>query len=334
MKSIKLVGLLGIAQSAQSAFLTGDQVGVSPDYRDSAKRSTRSGAPAETQWPSGGQYGFMSAKNDQPMRWQQLNHLRHSDARHPPIRSVGLTALHSVPTDDIDSVSPNSALSAQKTLGGRVLDAQDIAHAKNETQNIKLVLDEASHTVRANRHYEKGDVLKVINQCRKVVGKIEKVLNDVIRSGDFCSAEKRIQKVLQNYVQKTGLDILSGRYYLRDQPLSAISDDMLYGDRLIVEFAATTKRLGPKPCLTRQKMNAQRYGEIYGFLALKQMMRFTQTLFAPGGSWRDSCTLDSWDGQNLMANCTDSQGAQIQTAIKTQADESLMNDEGYLKLEY
>lgn len=334
MKSIKLVGLLGIAQSAQSAFLAGGHAGAVRDYRDRARCTTRSGAPAETQWPSGGQYGFMSAKNDQPMRWQQFNHHSHSDARHPPTKPVGLTALRSVPTDDFDGVSPNSARSTQNALVGRVLDAQDIAHAAKETQSIKLALDAASHTVRANRHYEKGDVLKVINQCRKLVGKIEKVLNDVNRSGEFGSAEKRIQKVLQNYAQKTGLDILCGRYYLRDQPLSAISEDMLYGDRLIVEFAATTKRLGPKPCLTRQKMNAQRYGEIYGFIALKQMIRFTQTLFAPGGSWRDSCLLDSWDGQSLVANCTDSQGVQIQTAIKTQANESLINDEGHLKVEY
>lgn len=309
MNGIRLASLLGVAHCAQSAFLSGSS----------------SGSRA-----SGQAFSPVHQSNDvQRLANAGQSNMPSGDLRAPGKNAIQLRALQAWPKL---SFGPEPA--AEDVGITRQLNAKDIEFALIKTQEYKAVLDDAQYIVRANRHFDSGDVLKVINQCRKFVGKLESTLNRAQRTGQYTQAQQQIEKLLKNYETQVGLQDLKGRYYSRDKPFHAMSEETLYGDRLIVEFAESTKPLSPQPFGTRRKMYAQRYGEIYGFMALKQMAGFTQSLFTPGGSWQESCTLDDWDGQLLTANCTDSNGYQVPTTANAKAVDSLMNDEGHLKLEY
>lgn len=233
------------------------------------------------------------------------------------------------PCDANPQALNSDEINAQPGDRGQV-SASDIRYALKEISIYKGTLQDARKIVQANRHFERGDVLKVLNKSLGLLGRMEMQLHWAKLTGAHEQGKQGVERILENYQHKTGLSQLKGCYYDRDKPVLKMSDETLYADQLIVEFAETTKKLGTPDCATRKKMYAQRYGELYGFSALKKMEHFASRLFPPGGSWQETCVLTEWDGRTLAANCTDSQGQRIETAVNANQNDTLMNDEGHL----
>jgi len=268
--------------------------------------------------------------------------------RHPPMsmlcsprREGGGSPLSQSQTHGLSSVRLNAWLA--NSMSGNTEEVKNSANRRAEdslddrlakTTAVLSQVRDTLHWVKANKRFDRCEVLEALKKCQRLVSRVEHLLKQAQRSGDIGKCMQKIDQHLAHYRESLGLNALQGKFYARGQLFDAMSEDMLYGDKLITEFAERTTRLGDAPCGTRRKMNAQRYAEILGFFMLKKFEKYAVLMQTPYGDWSEDCRIDYWDGKTLEATCQDSRGDDIASAIETNRLDKLMNDEGYLKHDF